>query len=382
MIGISIPSLSNGGTEIQTYALVKALKQLSGKVHMIVYFTAEKNIQTRFEALGVEVTVLNLPKRMSPFYTIVELWNVIKRLNLKTLHVQYMAPGALPIIAAKLAGVPRIFATVHQPWTPAHKLRNKYILRAAALLCDRFTVVSQNAERSWFGSANLIDPSKPIANQSCHLTLYNAVDVDKLQSIRNSFAAKPDLGEIGIPADATVIGSVSRLRHEKGVDVLIHAFADLAIDVNGSNHLVLVGDGPDRQQLKDQAKMLDVQDRIHFMGALSWEASMRWMAQMDIVVVPSRFEGFGLTAAEAMAMGKPVVVANTFGLTELVEDGSNGLVFNNGDRLHLTQQLRLLLSDSAMAARLAVNAAETIRTRFDLATYQRNIAALYEIKEQ
>ena len=123
--------------------------------------------------------------------------------------------------------------------------------------------------------------------------------------------------ELAIPAGIPVIGAVSRLRHEKGIDLLLEAFTFL-IRSGEKAHLLLVGSGPDEKKLKDTIQTYELNSSVTFYGEAEWERAMQLMAIMDIVVVPSRFEGFGLTAAEAMAAGKPVIASDTSGLKEVV----------------------------------------------------------------
>jgi L-malate glycosyltransferase len=374
---ITIPCLLNGGTEQQTLNLARSLVQKGLRVKLIVYFEYDRTMVAHYESSGIEVLCLKWARSITAWQFVSQLRTQFKLENPSIVHVQYMAPGALPILAAKLASVPRIIATVHQPWTPSHGRYAKWILRTAAQLCDRFTVVSQNAERSWFGISKNIDLGRPIADQPKHLTLYNAVDVARLMDIQSKYAHKANLEAHGIPNGSLIIGTVGRLRHEKGIDLLINAFARLDNSNQAPMCLVIVGDGPDRSKLVGLAESLGMSDRVVFVGSAPWEVAMQWLAQMDVVVVPSRFEGFGLTAAEAMAMAKPVVVSNTHGLSELVEHYTNGLVFDVDDVASLSAHLEALLNDPVLATKLGERAQTTIRDRFDLPIYERNIAYLY-----
>ena len=85
--------------------------------------------------------------------------------------------------------------------------------------------------------------------------------------------------------------------------------------------------GPDEKKLKDTVQTYGLISSVTFYGEAEWERAMQLMSLMDIVVVPSRFEGFGLTAAEAMAMGKPVVASDTSGLKEVVINDETGILF-------------------------------------------------------
>jgi glycosyltransferase involved in cell wall biosynthesis len=316
---------------------------------------------------------------MSPLAFIFQLKNVFQAIKPSIVHVQYMAPGALPIFAAKLAGVPRIIATVHQPYTKSHGWKAKWILRFAAQFCNPFLSVSQNAARSWFGQASLIDTQKPITQQPRQLTLYNSIDVDQLQRIATQYQFRKDLSSQGIHPETYLIGAVSRLRIEKGLDLLITAFAQLLQTSDRDLRLLLIGDGPDRKELETMAAELNCQDKIVFYGAAAWEEAMQLMARMDLVVVPSRFEGFGLSAAEAMAMRKPLICSNAFGLTELVNHEQEGLLFRNGDAQDLLRLLQELIQHPEKAKRLGEQAFAKTKQYFDYPLFVNCIKTLYQV---
>lgn len=379
MITITIPCLLLGGTEFQTLHLVRSLKSLNQEVMVLVYFEVAEEMMHLYEKEGAVVNCLHWSRSISPIVFIKQLNKVFKAIKPSVVHVQYLAPGALPIFAAKLAGVPRIIATVHQPYTQSHGWKAKWILRLAARFCKPFLSVSQNAAQSWFGQATLIDINKPITKQLSQLTLYNSIEVDRLQIIAKQFQFRNDLSSIGIHPESYLIGAVSRMRIEKGIDILIIAFAQLIAKEASNLRLLLVGDGPDRKELEALATQLNCQENIIFYGTADWEQAMQLMARMDMVVVPSRFEGFGLSAAEAMAMGKPLICSDAFALSELVSHEQEGLLFKNGDAQHLATQLQDLIHHPEKAKRLGEQAFAKTKQHFDYSLFLNRIKTLYQL---
>jgi glycosyltransferase involved in cell wall biosynthesis len=286
-----------------------------------------------------------------------------------------MAPGALPIIASVLARVPRIIATVHQPFTASHGWKSKWILRLAAYFCSPFLSVSQNAARSWFGKTDLIDNSISINKQAKQLTLYNTIDVQKIKELA---AISEDEIPVGLNLVSPIIGTVSRLRYEKGIDVLIQAFSKVH-KIYPNAQLLLVGDGPQRLEYENLVKQLKLEQQVVFFGAADWEMAMQLMSLMDVVAVPSRFEGFGLTAAEAMAMGKPVIASDTFGLKELIDHEKTGLVFENENFEELAEQILRFLKDATLSELCSRNAFQKALNQFDYPTFVQNISCLYHL---
>lgn len=375
MITIAIPCLLKGGTEFQTLQLVRALVQLHQQVTVACYYEYEQDMVALFEQEGAKVELLKYTRQQGARKFIRSFTHYLKQEKPSVLHVQYMAPGALPVFAAVLARVPRIIATVHQPYTKSHGWKAKWILRIAAHFCNPFLAVSQNAARSWFGKTALIDASVPIKNQAKQLTLYNTIDVKKIQAL----AAQPFHGAPeNLNKNHPIIGTVARLRHEKGIDLLIHAFSQV-LKSHPKAQLLLVGDGPQYNEYATLVKELKIHEQVIFYGAADWEKAMQLMALMDIVVVPSRFEGFGLTAAEAMAMGKPVVASDTFGLKELIDHEKTGLVFENENETQLTAQLLRFLTEPLLVETCAKNVQQKALYQFDYPIFEANIKCLYAI---
>jgi len=136
----------------------------------------------------------------------------------------------------------------------------------------------------------------------------------------------------------TVLGAVGRCAPEKGFDVLLRAMVELP-----DCHLVIVGEGPQRDELAALARELGIEDRLTFTGWIDppWVSAIAF----DIVVVPSRVEGFGLVAVEAMLAGMPVVGSRVGGLPEVVTDGVNGLLVEPENPSALAGSIRQLADD-------------------------------------
>jgi glycosyltransferase involved in cell wall biosynthesis len=372
---ITLPCLLLGGTEFQTLNLVKGLKSMGQDVMVLVYFDVADEMLWLFENEGAIVNCLFWNRNILPLRLIIQLSKVFKEIKPDVVHIQYMAPGALPIFAAALARVPRIIATVHQPYTKGHGWKSLWILRIASLFCNPFLSVSQNAARSWFGKTSLIDLSQPITKQAKQLTLYNTIDVKKIQNlIKNPEVIIPQNIDVKQP----IIGAVARFSHEKGIDILIQAFSSVQ-KTHPNTQLLLVGDGPKRQECQTLVKQLKLEQCVFFYGAADWKTAMHLMSLMNIVVVPSRFEGFGLTAAEAMAMGKPVIASDTFGLKELITHGESGLLFENENQTDLANKLLQLLSDINLSEKLSKVGYEKALKNFDYPVFERNIRCLYNL---
>lgn len=148
---------------------------------------------------------------------------------------------------------------------------------------------------------------------------------DRSHSARHAAPAEPVLSRAG-PAGGPLwlVGAVARFSREKGLDILMDAFHRAAAhrDKEGRWRLVLMGDGPERGRLQIQARRLGLGDRILFPGFVP--RGDKFMAALDVLVVPSRSEGLGLAALEGMAAGVPVIATAAGGLAEALDYGRCG----------------------------------------------------------
>ena len=145
---------------------------------------------------------------------------------------------------------------------------------------------------------------------------------------------------------------VARLDHVKGVDMALRALAVLRDGGFNDVRLVVVGDGPEAGRLRDMAGELGVDGFVEFAGFR--HDVERYVAGSDIVLVPSRYEPFGMVAAEAAAAGKPVVASRVGGLREIVVDGETGLLFNPDDYIGLAEKIITLIRDDEKAAEMGL----------------------------
>jgi glycosyltransferase involved in cell wall biosynthesis len=114
---------------------------------------------------------------------------------------------------------------------------------------------------------------------------------------------------------------------QKGVDLLLDIYARLCRRFDGSPPpLLIAGDGPDRDALVARAEQLGIADRVEFLGRVEGIEKFRLMAEAHAVLMPSRFETFGIVAAEALAVGVPLVAFDTGPLREVAGGGGASLV--------------------------------------------------------
>ncbi len=363
---IGTPCLLVGGTEIQTLRLVEALRHGNYRVVVVCYFEYDFNMVRQYKERGAEVVCLSA-YGTRPEGTLRQalflhegLKRVVRQYKPDIAHVQYMAPGALPLLSLRLLGVKRLLATLHTDADIYRSLRLIHLLQRHLLRV--FTCVTRQAEQSFFGSGTLYDSTFKLRRRN-HFTLHNCLPAHFAHCERQ-------------PHEGFTIGAVLRLERIKGADLIIPAFAQIYRQ-HPQCRLLIVGDGSLRPKMEQQQRDCNLpQDAIAWIGRLAAHELPQHYARMDVAWVPSRSEGFGLSALEAMAQGCPVVAAQVGGLTEIISDNDNGLLFAAEDTAALAGQTIELLHDPQRRQRLA-EAARERAADFSFEKYKERVLDLY-----
>jgi glycosyltransferase involved in cell wall biosynthesis len=372
---IAIPVLLVGGTEMQTLNLVNVLVSAGYKVTVCCYYEYEPDMVKRFEDAGAKVILMKYERAKGLWHLAKGLIQLFKSIKPDIVHVQYIAPGLVPVIAARLAGIKTIFATVHQPGR-TYGWKVKFLLRSAARLCTAFFCNSRSVEDSWFGDSELFNTNVTRSSRK-HFTIYNAADIERIAEAASSADRQGLQTELGIEGKK-VIGFVGRLRWEKGLDILVDAFPHVLM-THPTTVLLVVGDGPDKKGLWLRAKGLGLENNIAWLGEKNPEEVYQLYSVMDIVAVPSRFEGFGLVAAEAMAAGLPVVATKVDGLIEVIENDVTGVLVATSDSAAFASALTGLLSDMEKAGEMGLRGQARAREMFSMEKFSRAMLAAYRL---
>jgi 1,2-diacylglycerol 3-alpha-glucosyltransferase len=166
---------------------------------------------------------------------------------------------------------------------------------------------------------------------------------------------------LGIAPELKVLLYVGRLAPEKNLSVLID-MAAAAMKVDSSLRLILVGDGPYREQCLNLVRKAGIGDRVRFEGFVPREGVDKYYAAADLFVFPSISETQGLVIQEAMMYGLPSVAIVGGGASDGIEEGVNGLIVRN-DPLAFADAVLSVLHQESLAARLAEGAARSSRDR-------------------
>ena len=388
---ICIPCLLTGGTEIQTLNTVQALVQGGHDVTVACYFEHTPEIVARYQKAGAKVVLVS-PEgiRTTGWRSIIFLYKhlrrIIKQVRPDVTHVQYMAPGATVILLLWLMGVKNIITTSH---TAADIYKDLRLVHFIQRHCVKvFTCITELAEKSFFGTSQLYTPETKLKKRN-HFTIHNCLtnneerpclrEHEQQKVTRSADVESHRVGckkRVLSTEQRFTLGVVSRLEKIKGMDLVVPAFAEV-LKQHPDTHLIVVGDGSLRSAMELQAVELGCAEHITWAGRQPQEKLNEWYSQMNIVLMPSRSEGFGLTAIEAMSNGCVMVASNVGGLPEVVRDGVCGLLHNSEDITDMANKIVSLISDEDKYNSLQAQSLREVE-KYSFERYSKLMRNLYE----
>jgi len=295
-------------------------------------FASEEGV----EAVGVEM--VREPSPWADLKTLYRLWRLLRRLRPDIVEAGTPKAGLLGMLAAKLAGVPCRFYTLHGLRLETARGPKRVLLktteRLAAWAANRVICVSPSL-RARAIELGLVAPAK-----ACTLGPggVNGVDLERFGRALTR------------PLGSRTLGFIGRFTRDKGVEELYAAFRLLRTRHRGLQ-LLMLGDFEDGDPISPHLRRAIRRDRDVLRPGFVDDPAP-FLADMDIVVLPSYREGLPLTAMEAAAAGRPLVAARATGTVDAVVDGVTGLLVAPGDPQALADAIGELLGDPARARRM------------------------------
>ena len=193
----------------------------------------------------------------------------------------------------------------------------------------------------------------------------NGIDLTEFSHLPSRAVARHSLG---LSPDTFVVACIARLSPEKGIDTLLKALRELP-----EMETLIAGDGPERRRLTEIAP-----PNARFLGRL--EDIRPLLAAADALAIPSRQEGQGIVALEAMASGIPVVASWVGGLPEMITEGETGLLVPPNDPFALASALRRLRADAPLRAHLAEQGRALVTARYRIGAMAEALMKVYDEK--
>jgi glycosyltransferase involved in cell wall biosynthesis len=352
-----------GGYELATLALARGLRERGISVMVVTIATGELN-----SAGGADVIRIYVRGQHTLLSTFPRLLAVLarERSRYSIIHCStfgYMS--GLAVLVGRILGRPALLrvATESDVREFAEGRHWKYrlffwLLRGAAGVIAPSAAIRDELLRAGFSRERIV-------------YFANAVDVNRFRPATPAAKAEAK-GALGLPKNTAVIGTVARLVERKGIDVLLQAFA--TVRHSHRVHLIVVGDGPLKEELRALARELEIDGSVSWLGFQRDTA--RCLRTMDVFALPSRLEGSPNAVLEGMAVGLPVVATNIGGVIDLLEEGRNGLLVPPDDPDALAAALGRLLRNVPLRAELGCRARNRAVEVFSLSD---NISRLMDL---
>jgi glycosyltransferase involved in cell wall biosynthesis len=331
------PPRRYSGAEAATASVAAKLAHRGHEVHVITVGDSEFNgtkkdsFSTHFLRLlgGDTSTLAALTYGIRGFLE-------VARLRPDIIHSQrFYREGLCAFLAKKLLGTPYCVTChgpdIYLPWRFKGLATNLFLGNASAVIA--LTAYMRDTIR-----------------RRCRKPVYvipNGIQLDRFDTCRQRAGN-------GTGASPTTLLFVGRLHPNKGVPYLLHAMHKVVKECD-SVQLLILGDGPEREQLVTLAQKLSLGNHVSFAGRVSNEEVLDRMASSDIFVLPSIAEGLPVVTLEALASGLPIVETDIVGVSEVVTEGENGFLVKPRDPVELADRIIRLLKDPELRQRMSEN---------------------------
>jgi glycosyltransferase involved in cell wall biosynthesis len=320
--------------------------------------TVEDAVQQMEEA---GVTFLGLD-RSSKFDLIAwrPLYQLLRRERIDVVHAHKFGANVWGVVMGRLARVP-VVVTHEHGWAFEGEPLKVFLDRELIARGSNALIAVSRADQRRMSSIEKIKPKDTVfvPNGISPLPQPSGADVR---------------AELGIPADAPLVGTMGFLRYPKAIDNLVRAADPLRRLVPGAKVLI-AGDGPDRPMIEALLDELDLRDTVYLLGLRSDVPDL--LDALDVAVCPSDSEGSPLSIMEYMDAGLPVVSTNVGGVPDLIDEGVHGLLVERRDPEALARAMAELLRDPARAAEMGRRGRERRAREFDIDVMVRNVENLY-----
>lgn len=349
-IASCINSMSvSGGSELNAVRTAERLRARGHHIEILTLTDDDGGMARRYRNANVSVFGFPVDSLLgrSAVRQVRALARHLRTTGVDIVHTHDCYTNFLMILAARLANVPSLAS---KRWTfqtfPQHRVTDfvSYHL-ADAVLANSSEV------------ARTVHLVERVARDRIHV-VPNFVDDDAF-SVRT--ARESQRSRFGYGETELVFGIVAQLRAEKNHRTLLRVFQSLT-KRHPHIRLLIVGDGPEREDIEALITELKLDQSVHMTGHLS--EAWRAFAAVDVAVLPSQHEGFPNSVIEAMAAGLPVVATAVGGIPDAITDGVSGILIPRDSASALREALERLVEDSEFRVRAGTAAFADAQKRY------------------
>jgi glycosyltransferase involved in cell wall biosynthesis len=364
-----IDNLEFGGGERGFLQIIEHLDKKSFKV--CVASNPDSEFGKKINKMGVPLFPLRMTSKYNVF-TVVKLSHIINEEKIDLVHSQGARADFFARVAVKFCRRPYLVTTIQMPVEGFNvsiyrRIVYRYFDCIFGKYVDRFIVVSDNLKT--FLSKTRQVPEKKIAK------VYNGIEVESFCPNLKTMEDEKLKKSFGIKKDTITVGAIGRLCWQKGFEYFLKSIPAI-LSKNNKVKFLIVGAGPLQEQLENLAKYLMIDKRVIFTGFRDDIRSILYI--IDLLVVPSIREGFPMIILEAMAMAKPIAAANLPGISEQLENGITGRLFEPRNHEEISNVLMDLIADKEKRTMLGEMARQAAIERFSIERMVWQVEQVYQ----
>lgn len=359
-----IDSNNFGGAEQVLYTILNELDR--NEWHPILAYHPSTGIMPFIELVEkLKVETLSVPEIRSylDISRILQFASKLRAIRPAIFHANINWPLSCSygIIAAYLARIRAIVATQHL-YEEIYSRRDRIMQRFISYLVDCYIAISSDLAKHL---------KKAISSEKKVKVVQNGIDLEYYSGGANNHSNRGVFAPFN-KNSLPVILTVARLAKQKGHTYLLKA----ATRIPGAL-FVFVGDGPERLNLENEARELNMTDRVIFLGERNDIPSL--LSNCDLFVQPSLFEGgLALSIMEAMAVCKPVITTDVEGVSKNLINGEDALIVPPADSEVLADAIKTLLSNTELANRIARSGKSLVYKEFSAGRMVKEIILIYD----
>ena len=335
-----------GGGEVWMFTVMKELAERSYNVTLICKPDAEIIKYAKKES--IEVLPIRIAGDFDPF-TVSQLTKIYKKRKTDIVIANVGKDIRLAGLAAKCVSGVSVIALHQVDRELKNNLRYRFTYNS---LADMIVVNS-------FATKNTLLKSAPWLASEKIIVVYHGIDYEKYSASNT----KDIRMEFGLSRQDLIIGFVGRLSVQKGIKYMLDAFK-LVLEKFKDVHLVIAGTGELEGMIKEFRVKANLEKNIHLLGFRKDIPDL--MRTFDIFLLPSLWEGFGIVLIEALASGKPIVASDASSITEIVEDGRNGILVPPKSAEAISVALAKLISEPDLRITFCIEGQKIVHEKFTI----------------
>jgi glycosyltransferase involved in cell wall biosynthesis len=342
---ICITKSNWGGAQKYVFDIAKNIKD---RFNTTVLLGGNGELKEKLGKIGVKTITLKNSERNTNIFKdiklLFELFKVFKTEKPDIIHLNSSKIGFIGTIVGRILGIKNIIFTVHgwafnenRPWWQRFVF---WTMQTKTVFFSHHTIaVSENIKRQL----------KPKWLQKKIVVIYNGID--DLVFLDKDSAKKELINKIAKNLDSKitgnkVIGTISELHKNKGLEYVIRAFKKLDQQILNQTNMLIIGEGEERNNLEKIIANLNLQDKVFLLGAVP--DAYKYLKAFDIFTLTSITEAFPYSILEAGKAELLVIASNVGGIPEIIEDNKSGILTKVGDIEKISETVKVLTENAAL----------------------------------